>query len=231
MIQLADDAQVRLHARLARMPDGLSLEALARTRSLAAALEVLRRELAPDWAAGLHEGMDAHALEAALRAHFVAEIERWRRWLPAALSQALRWCQSLVDLPRLRHRLLHGVALEVDPDLAAWARHRAPRIDVLDAAWWEALMQRLPRHSSSEAAELATLQELLFRHRLAFAALPAGHAWLERQALSAALSRRRRRDPLSPWLWLDAVWRLLLSYEWLRGELVRRALALPEPAA
>lgn len=113
----------RLSARLAARPDERLWRQLRSARSLQAAIDTVRGSVAAPYAAGVAMRGTIDEIELSFRQHLRSRIREVVSWAPQAWRPALRWTETLLDLPALQH-LLGDAALpwmQADPHLAAYS--------------------------------------------------------------------------------------------------------------
>ncbi len=219
-----DYAGARAQARYGqRLTEG-QWERLARAPDFALYVQGARETALRPWVANLDAAVPPHVLEAALRAQFRARVRAAAAWTPQPWRAALRWIETLPDLPVARH--LRGGETQydwiaADPVLAA-AAVRTPD-DWLDR--WRSLWP-------DDRAARAALERLVRAVRAVAAAAVEQDADVARARIEPILRRTFRRHTRAPAglvAWLALSW---LELAQLRGALLRRRFALaPEAAA
>jgi len=225
-----------------RRPDAGLWEQLERSQLFSQLLESARHN--PGLASAvttLGSSSTIHEMDQAARTVFRRHAAAVADWHPRGWRPALRWVDTLPDLPLLRHLLAGGPPphwLHRDRRYASLAEPRdagaalagtalAPLAG--DAAGlperWRRHWQRLqPRGEGGPP--LNRLEQLLWRCRQGLAGLEAASepdSHLRRDSLDVALTRIFRRHAQSPaasFAHLGLVW---LDLQRLRGALVRRA--------
>ncbi len=114
----------RLSARLAVRPDERLWRQLRSARSLQAAIDAVRGSAAAPYVAGVAMRGTIDEIELALRQHLRARIRETVSWAPQAWRAALRWTETLADLPAVQHLLGEAPPprwMNADPHLSAYA--------------------------------------------------------------------------------------------------------------
>jgi hypothetical protein len=106
----------RLSARLAGRPDERLWRQLRSARSLQAALDAVRGSAAAPYVAGVAMRGTIDDIELAFRQHLRARIREVAGWAPQTWRAALRWTETLIDLPAVQHLL-------DDAPLPKWVRN------------------------------------------------------------------------------------------------------------
>jgi len=245
-------AQARLQARHGRRADEAAWQRLETAREYIALLDAARNSPLRAWVVGLTPRSSARDIEAVLRGHWQAVVDETAGWMPVAWQPAIAWCVLPPLLPALQHlarggpvrpwmhddallRVLCAAAPAARADALRGSAAAAlapawPAPDALGAAWWHAWQRRLPRPLHADDS-LRTVATLLQAHGSAFAAAPAGPGTLLRRALQARLApwlRRAAAEPAAAFVHLALA---ALDLERLRGELLRRVVFPPTPAA
>lgn len=216
-----DYALARIAACRARRPGAAAWRAIEALRGYAAALAAARSAGFDDWLRNVDADSDPHAIEAALRAAWRADVARLARWMPARWRAALDACADWIDLPRLR--AAHARDMR-DGDGATPPHEPPARPDAnVDAAWQAQLLQRLRAAGASRDPAFTALGRMLDAHRRRFAELPPGNGWPRREALESALLAFLHAGPPGPAFAFAWIGLLALGHERLRGALVARA--------
>lgn len=100
-----DYGYARVAARLASRPDEKLWRQLRSARSLQAAVDAVRSSPAAPYVAGVGLRGAIDDIELGFRQHLRARIRELTGWAPQAWRPALRWTETLVDLPALQHLL------------------------------------------------------------------------------------------------------------------------------
>jgi len=236
-------AQARIGARNGRRPREADWQRIEVVREFGAALDAANGTRLRHLVAGIVASQGVHDVEARLRARWRSLVTEVASWMPAQWQPALRWCETLIDLPVLQYLADGGLPLpwmrdaplyrEVcidDPQrrgqplrkgtfaplASAWAA-REPLLSGWRAEW----MRRLPA-PLADSALLARLVTLVEQHLAAFSTLASGDAWPLRRALQARIATLFRRATLDPAAAFAFLALAALDIERLRGELVRR---------
>lgn len=240
-------AQARLQARFAALPSEATWERLSAARSLAAFLEEGRRTALRPWLRAFSPLSDAHDLERGLRSQFRDTVDAVAGWMPQPWREAVGWTRWLPYLPLFAHLYREGevpswmrddlflrALLDEDaqPGTPLCLGAGAPRGESAEPAglWWREWQARWPRCGRSCRRELAALIAVLAAHGVgaaASASMPTGGLG-GRRDLRARLERRFHRALLQPATVFTFLALLALDLERLRGELVGRALFVPE---
>lgn len=234
-------AHARLCARFGERPDEALWRRIEVTRELAGVLAIVRGSSLAPYVAGVPPGGDAHAIDAATRRHWQAQVAQVAAWMPQAWQPAVRWCAVLGDLPALaqlgrrdplpdeladdpRLQALAGAASDPTGDAAAALLRigggDATRLLALWRAHWHAV---LPEPLAAHPL-LQRLVQMLDEHAQRFARAHPADAWPLRRGLAGRvilLFRRAGVDPAQAFAWLTLA---ALDCERLRAELVPRAL-------
>ena len=237
-------AQARIGARNGERPREADWQRIEVVREFGGALDAAKGTRLRHLVAGISPSHGVHDVEARLRARWRSLVAEVASWMPAEWQPALRWCETLIDLPVLqyladgseawpwmRNDPLYGGLCSDDPRGREQAL-REGRFAALASAWaardrflptWRAeWIRRLPRTPASDSL-LARLVALVEQHVVAFSTLAVGDAWPLRRALQARLATLFRRATLDPAAAFTFLGLAALDIERLRGELVRRA--------
>lgn len=241
-------AHARLWARWGRRPDASSWRRIEVTRDLDAVLVLAHAGPLGRWLDGLDGRADLHRVDRRLRAGWRACTDELAGWMPDEWRDAVRWCATLVDLPRWQHLARdpqgqdpHEDRIAADAECLPWLRQRSARLVLAQLALGRALRADPDRalagwlaawHELLPAGRGATrlldgLVPALRDHHARFGTAGLADAGPLRLQLQSRLLRLMRRHPVEPLCAFAYLALCALELERLRGELVRRA-AFPD---
>ncbi len=238
--------QTRVQLRHGLRPQAAVWQQLAGQRDLGGYLQLARRTALRPWVLGLHSTDAPHRLESILVRQFHDYVQQSTWWLARPWRQSILWVQCLVDLPVVQF-LLQGNTVPrwmlEDPRLKNFTviDHKqrlqtlqlsiyAPLVDAwqqhtpLLAAWLEHWQRLWPRRAPGGYAELQQVLDMLIRHQVAFAQLPASRGWPERDTLRRRLEYLFRRCSFHPAALFVHLALVALDCERLRGDVMHRCL-------
>lgn len=248
-------AHVRIWARQADAAGEALWRRIEVTRDFTAVLEIVRASALARWLEGVGVDVGAHAIENAMRRHWLGHVDEVASWMPRPWQAAVQWCGVLVDLPAIQ-QLAGGAAppawMADDPSWRAIIDTRGPASGGVNAdvpasramrslfeaaradarsllpRWQAEWLRRLPRDAGRTTLD-EQLVPLLAKQATAFAAPQAGDGWALRRGLQrhlVLLLRRTLLEPASAFIHLALC---ALEFERLRGELLRRVAFAQSP--
>jgi len=238
-------AQARLQARYGQRPGESVWRQLGAAKTLAAYLETARGTVLAGRVANLSGASTVHDIEHSMRGQFNAATRETAAWVPPAWRPAVAWINWLPYLPVLRY-LLDGEAvlpwmgegrrtrlfLAQAPGGHATAIEQQGGGPLLEAAaggrsladvWLQEWRLRWPKDRHARA-DLGKLSAMLGGHVQRFAALESGDTRDARRELTTGLQLLFRKNAQRPVVVFISLALLALDLEYLRGDLVDRAL-------
>jgi hypothetical protein len=238
-------AQVRLQARHGMRPTEQLWLRLAGTGDLAGFLQQAQHTTLRPWVLGMQATQTSHDMELLLRQRYRDYVEEVAGWLPGHWHTVVYPARRLPDLPALQHLLRGEPAPEWlldDTDLRPFAsENMASRLeairnsdcDYLAIAWqrgeplamaWLEHWRQQWRVSRRFVAGLAYLGRLLRRYLQASLGGQSASTGLPRQRLVSGLNYIFRCYSFEPAAACAHLGLIVLDLEYLRGELLQRAL-------
>jgi len=218
-----DYAGARAQARHGQLLPEAQWERLARVPDFALYAQTARETALRPWVATLDAATRPHVLEAALRAQFRAHVRAVAAWVPRAWRPALRWIETLPDLPVASHLLAGEPAYEwmgADPALA--------RVAVRNLTAWLAQWRKFWPDDAAARAPLERLVRDVRRVAQDAAREDAATARARLEPVLRRAFRRHTRAPAGLVAYLALSW---LQLARLRGALLRRRFTVaPEVA-
>ena len=238
-------AYTRLQARHGLRPDESTWQLVESHRDLANFIQAARNTTLSQWTAGIQSVNDEHLLEEALLEQYRHYIEEVAAFVPESWSRAVRWVETLTQLPSL-HYLINGntayswmlenpdlrkfVAADQELRIHSLTQSRfAPLITgiqsgkLLTTAWldhWQVLWPgNLP-----QIDPLREFVAVLQKHVDAFSQFSPAVTWLQRKKIAEKLVFMFRKHAFEPVTMFVHLLLVALDIERLRAGVMQRCL-------